>query len=604
MFQTFDNPANPAHGAGRVACLRAELARQGLDGFLVPRADEHQGEYVPPSAERLAWLTGFTGSAGLAVVLRQRAAVFVDGRYVLQVRAQCDPAVFEYASLIDPPPSAWLATAVAAGERIGYDPWLHTAADIRRFTKALEPAGASLVPVETNPVDAVWTDRPAPPLGAVALQPLALAGEDTDAKLARLAEALRTAKADAVVLTQPDSIAWTFNIRGSDVPHTPLPLSFAILAAEGRPTLFIDARKLSNAVRDALSGHADIAEPGRLLATVDALAGAGKALLIDPETAAIALADRVVAAGGRVVEGKDPVMLPKACKNAAELDGTRAAHRRDGAAMARFLAWFDREAPKGELDEIAVATRLEAFRIETGELRDLSFDTISGAGPNGAIIHYRVSTATNRKVDADNLFLIDSGGQYQDGTTDITRTLAVGAPAPAMARHYTLVLKGLVAISRLRFPKATTGAQIDAFARAALWAEGLDYDHGTGHGVGSFLSVHEGPQRISRLSHVPLETGMILSNEPGYYRPGEYGIRIENLIVVAPPELPAGGERPMHAFETLTLAPFDRRLIVAALLTRAEVDWINAYHARVVAEIMPLVDTETAAWLAAACAPL
>lgn len=604
MFQSFDTSANPAFGSARVALLRAELQARELAGFLIPRADEHQGEYVPPHAERLAWLTGFTGSAGLAIVLRHRAVVLVDGRYVLQVRDQCDPAVFEYASLIEPPPSAWLAAAVGAGDRIGYDPWLHTANEISRFAKAIEPAGAVLVPVEANLVDAVWADRPPAPLAAVELQPLELAGEPVDAKLARLAAALRAAKADAAVLTQPDSIAWAFNIRGADVPHTPLPLSFAILAADARPTLFIDGRKLSNAVRAELAAHADIAEPGRLLASVDALAGAGKAVLIDPDTAAIALAERVRASGGTVVEGKDPVMLPKARKNAAELAGTRAAHRRDGAAMANFLAWFDREAPKGELDEIAVATALERCRAATGELRDLSFDTISGAGPNGAIIHYRVSTASNRKVDRDNLFLIDSGGQYQDGTTDITRTLAVGTPTAAMARHYTLVLKGMIAISRLKFPKGTHGAHIDAFARAAMWAEGLDYDHGTGHGVGSFLSVHEGPQRISKLSTVPFEPGMILSNEPGYYRPGEYGIRIENLIVVTEAETPPGGERPMHGFETLTLAPLDRRLIVAALLTRAEVDWIDAYHARVQREIGPLVAAETADWLAAACAPL
>ncbi|MEJ1161575.1 aminopeptidase P family protein [Prosthecomicrobium sp. N25] len=597
MFQTFDDSADPSLGLVRLAALRAELARRGLDGFIVPRADEHQGEYVPPSAERLKWLTGFSGSAGAAVVLRDRAAVFVDGRYTLQVRQQVDMAAYEPVDLVATPPSVWLETALPAGARFGYDPWLHTVAGVRALERAAERAGATLVAVDGNPVDAIWPDRPAAPLGRVRLQPLDFAGEAPADKLARLGRILAERRADAVVLTQPDSIAWTFNIRGADVPHTPLPLSFAILRRDGRPSLFIDGRKLGNEERAHLEDLADVEEPAALAPALEAL-GAGKAaVLIDPAWVASAVATRIREAGGQLVEGEDPVILPKARKNAAEIAGTRSAHLRDAAAFARFLAWFDREAPKGGLDEIAVVEALEAFRRETGELVDISFDTISGSGPNGAVVHYRVTRKTNRPVEPGTLFLIDSGAQYRDGTTDITRTIAVGTPTETMRACFTRVLKGHIAIATARFPKGTAGGHLDAFARAALWQAGLDYDHGTGHGVGSFLSVHEGPQRIAKTGMVPLEPGMILSNEPGYYRTGAFGIRIENLILVTEPAEIPGGDRPMMAFETLTLAPIDRRLIAPELLTRAELQWLDAYHARVLAEVGPLVDAETRAFL-------
>jgi Xaa-Pro aminopeptidase len=605
MFQSFETSGDPSQGPARLALLRAELARRGLDGFLVPLADEHQGEYIPASARRLEWLTGFAGSAGVCVVLADRAAIFVDGRYTLQVRTQVDTGAFEPHHLVEDPPHTWLKGAVRPGQRIAYDPWLHTAAEVERFAKALGEAGASFVPADGNPLDAVWADRPAPPIGAVSLYPEALAGESSAAKLARLAKAVAEAGAAAAVVTQPDSIAWALNIRGADVSHTPLPLSFAILRAEGRPTLFIDGRKLSNSVRDALSAVADVEGPGALEPALQALGRSGAKVLVDRATAAARVASLVAEAGGTVVDGRDPVVMPKALKNAAELAGTREAHRRDGAAMARFLAWFDREAPAGGLDEISAAAALEGFRAETGALRDISFDTISGAGPNGAIVHYRVTTETNRPIRPGELYLIDSGAQYEDGTTDITRTLAVGEPTPEMRDRFTRVLKGHIRIATAVFPKGTNGAHIDILARQALWDAGLDFDHGTGHGVGVFLSVHEGPQRISKLANVAFEPGMILSNEPGFYRTGAYGIRIENLVVVTPPAEIPGGERPMMSFETITLAPIDRRLVETSLLLPAERAWLDAYHARVWAEIGPrLIDPADRAWLEAATRPL
>ncbi len=604
MFQTYDTVSDPSQGAARCAALRAELARQGLTGFLVPRADAHQGEYVPPSESRLQWLTGFAGSAGIAVVLDDKAAIFVDGRYTIQVREQVDTTVFAPMHLIDTPPQDWLARELKPGDRLGYDPMLHTVTGVRRLKTACERAGATLVAVDENPVDIVWTDRPEPPLGQVFAHDLAYAGEPSEDKIARISAKVADAGAEAAVLTQPDSIAWLYNIRGSDVAHTPLPLSFAVVRAKGRPTLFIDGRKLSNAMRDDLSERTEISEPGELLPALGRIGAAGGKVLLDPNLAGDALARAIADAGGTVVEGTDPVLLAKAVKNAVELDGARAAHRRDGAAFARFLAWFDRTVEKEPLDEIKVAEALEGFRVETGALKDISFDSISAAGPNAAICHYRVSRDSNRPIPPDSLFLIDSGGQYLDGTTDITRTIAVGQPSEEMRRHFTLVLKGHIAIATARFPEGTSGAQLDALARRALWQAGLDFDHGTGHGVGSYLSVHEGPQRIARTGHTPLQPGMIVSNEPGYYRDGAYGIRIENLEVVRPAAPIPGGDRPMLGFEALTLAPIDRRLVVKDLLTPEERQWFDAYHARVRAEIGPLVDAETRAWLEAATAPL
>ncbi len=608
MFQSFESKADPAQGIARVARLREELAARGLDGFLVPRADEHQGEYVARRSERLSWLTGFTGSAGAALVLADRALLFVDGRYTLQAREQADPGTFAVESLVENPPAKWLGANAAAGARIGFDPWLHTVSEARALRAALDKRGATLVAVDGNPVDAIWDDQPEPPLAPVEIHPASLAGELAKDKLARMAAAMREAGAHYAVLTDPASLAWAFNIRGGDVPHTPLVLGFAMIGAAGRHTVYIDRRKLGIEQSAYLTQLADLREPADLARDVAQRAADGGRIALDPVLAAERLGMLVEEAGGTVVEAADPARLPRATKNEVELAGARAAHRRDGAAMAKFLAWLDRQEP-GSLDEIAAATRLEETRRRTGDetqmpLRDISFDTISGAGPNGAIIHYRVNRRTNRKLAAGELYLVDSGGQYRDGTTDITRTLAVGAPTGEMRRHATLVLKGMIGISLLRFPAGTRGMDIDAVARMALWKAGLDYAHGTGHGVGSFLSVHEGPQRIARTGTEKLLAGMILSNEPGYYKEDAYGIRLENLIVVTPATPVEGGDMAMHGFETLTLAPFDRRLVDAGLLTAEEHSWLDAYHTRVLAEIGPMVDGETLGWLERACAPL
>ena len=604
MFQIFDE-SSQAHGSpDRLEQLRKSLAAQGLDGWIVPRADEFQGEYVAPGAERLRWLTGFSGSAGLAIVLKDRAAVFADGRYTIQLSEQVDPALFEACHFIDHPPARWLEETLKGGEVIGYDPWLLTAEQASRFDAACGKAGAVLKPVDENPIDAVWADRPPPPMGKVEVYPKELAGRSAVEKLAEISAALAKAGADAAVLTLSDSIAWLFNIRGSDVPHTPVVQSYAIVPREGRPELYVHSGKLTNESAAHIAEVADVRPPEAFSAALAGLGASGASVLVDPATAPEKVRATLAESGGRVVEGADPSILPKARKNEAELDGTRAAHARDGAAVTRFLCWLDEEAPKGRLDEIAVVRRLEAFRADSGELRDIAFDTIAGAGPHAAIPHYRVTPASNLPVGRDAILLVDSGGQYQDGTTDITRTVVVGSPTAEMRQRFTAVLKGMIAISRLRFPKGTTGAHIDAFARLAMWQAGLDYDHGTGHGVGVYLSVHEGPARLAKSGHVALETGMILSNEPGYYREGDYGIRIENLLVVTEPRDIAGGERPMHGFETLTLAPIDRRLIDKALLTPEETGWLDAYHARVRAEIGPLVEPKVRRWLEKATAPL
>ena len=607
MFQTFDSESDPSVGRERVARLREWLESQNLDGFLVPRSDHHQGEYVAPRSERLRWLTGFAGSAGVALILREQAHIFVDGRYQLQVRSEVDLSIFTIESLVETPPPAWIGKNLGKGARIGFDPWLHTIADAKALRAAAEKIGATLVPVDGNPIDQIWTDRPAPPLARIAIQPIEYAGELAKDKLARLAAALAKEGAAHAVLTDTASVAWAFNIRGNDVPHTPVALAFAVLSAEGPHLLFIDKRKLGIETEAYLTQLADLFPPSALDAEVARLAAGGARIALDPALAAEHLRALVEASGGTAVELADPARLPRATKNQTEIAGARAAHRRDGAAIARMLAWLDRQMP-GSIDEITTVTQLEEFRRLTGEetqmpLRDVSFDTISGAGPNGAIIHYRVSRDSNRKLQAGELFLLDSGAQYQDGTTDITRTVAVGQPTDEMRQRYTIVLKGMIGLSMLRFPAGTRGADIDVVARLGLWKAGVDYAHGTGHGVGSYLSVHEGPQRIAKTGVERLLAGMILSNEPGYYREGAYGIRIENLILVTPAELVPGGDIPMHGFETLTLAPFDRRLIDTALLTREELVWLDAYNARVLAEIGPMVDGETLKWLEAATAP-
>jgi len=608
MFQSFDSLNDPSQGKARVERLRAVLGGRGLDGFLVPRSDEHQGEYVAPGSERLAWLTGFGGSAGMALILRDKALIFVDGRYTLQVRDQVDLSVFTPESLIDNPPHKWMGDNLGKGARIGFDPWLHTVSEVKQLREAAAKAGFELSPVDGNPVDEIWVDRPQPPLEPVEIQPIELAGELAKDKLARLAEAIGKDRATHTVLTDPSSVAWAFNIRGKDVPHTPLPLSFAVLAADGTHRLYIDKRKLSITPEAYLTQLAELRLPDALEGDLIALAQSGAAVALDAGLAAERLRMLVEDNGGKVVLATDPARLPRATKNAAEIAGTRAAHRRDAAAVVKFLAWLDQQ-PAGSVDEISAVTRLEGMRRLTGQetqmpLRDVSFDTISGAGPNGAIIHYRVTRASNRKLADGELFLLDSGAQYQDGTTDITRTVAIGEPGAEERERATIVLKGLIAISLLRFPAGTRGADIDAFARLAHWKAGLDYAHGTGHGVGSYLSVHEGPQRIARTGTEKLLAGMMLSNEPGYYKQGRYGIRLENLILVTPEEPIEGGDKPMHGFETLTFVPFDRRLIVAENLSAEERAWLDAYHTHVLKEIGPMLDGPTLAWLEAATAPI
>ncbi|TPL24032.1 aminopeptidase P family protein [Mesorhizobium sp. B2-4-10] len=608
MFQTFDSAGNPAVGRPRVALLRQWLAENGLDGFVVPRADEHQGEYVADRSARLKWLTGFSGSAGVAIILRDRAFIFVDGRYTLQVRGEVDLGIFSIESLVDNPPANWLKDNLGKGARLGFDPWLHTIGEVKALRASAEKTGAVLVPLETNPIDIIWKDQPEPPVAPIELHPIGFAGELAKDKLARLAAAIGKEGATHAVLTDPSSIAWAFNIRGGDVPHTPLALGFAVLAADGRHRLFMDSRKFSRQVAAYLTQLAEPHEPGEFEAAIVALAKSGAKIALDPVLAADRLRMLVEDNGGEVIAAPDPARIPRATKNQAEINGSRAAHRRDGAAVAKLLCWLDRQKP-GSLDEIAVVTRLEETRRQTGEetqmpLRDVSFDTISGAGPNGAIMHYRVSRATSRKLQAGELFLLDSGAQYQDGTTDITRTVPIGQPTEEMRERFTLVLKGMIGISTLRFPAGTRGSEIDAVARMALWKHGCDFAHGTGHGVGSYLAVHEGPQRIARTGTEKLLEGMMLSNEPGYYKEGSYGIRIENLILVTPAEQIDGGDIAMHGFETLTLAPIDVRLVRSDLLTRDELHWLDTYHARVLAEIGPMLDGETLAWLEKATAPL
>jgi Xaa-Pro aminopeptidase len=603
-LQTFEDLSERAATPARIAALRAELARRGLDGMVVAHADRHQNEYLPPSEQRLPWLTGFTGSAGRAIVLAERAVLFVDGRYTLQAREQIDASVFEVALISETTPQSWIEANLPSGAKLGCDPWLHTAADADKLRAACTTAGATLVAVESNPVDAIWTERPAPPLGPVVLHDLRYAGEDAGAKLQRLRGEIAKARADVLVVSNPTALAWTFNIRGSDVPHTPLPLAFAIVPRQGRPALYVDGRKLSNTVRSALEALADVREPEAFSPALARLGEAGETVRLDQASAAEALERIVTQAGGKITRGADPITQMKAVKNETEIAGAKRAHRRDGAAVVRFLAWLDREAPSGKLAETDCVAALESFRHDTGELKDISFPTIAGSGPNGAIVHYRVTQASDRRLAPGELFLIDSGAQYLDGTTDVTRTVAIGAPSAEMRERFTRVLKGHIAIDRAVFPDGVAGAQLDAFARRHLWEAGIDYEHGTGHGVGSYLGVHEGPASLHKANLTPLKRGMILSNEPGYYKAGAFGIRIENLLLVIESPQVAGAEKPLNAFEALTLVPIDRRLVAAELMTREEIAWLDAYHARVRAEIGPLLDAETLAWLQTATVPL
>jgi Xaa-Pro aminopeptidase len=593
--------------ADRLAALREQLKADQLDGFVVPLTDEHMSEYVGSYAQRLAWLTGFEGSAGSAVVLPEEAAIFVDGRYTLQVRSQVDADHWSYQSVPETSIADWLKDHAPDGARIGYDPWLHSRDWVTRATEALKARGATLVPVKRNPIDAVWADRPEASSERLIVHPDRLAGKSSAEKRHAIADWLVKQNADAAVLAALDSIAWTFNVRGKDVSRTPVALAYALVHADGTADLYVAGEKIDGEVRQHLGNGVRVHERADFEAALRELKD--QRVVVDPERSVAAIFDALDLAGATIVPARDPTVLPRAIKNPTEIAGQQAAQARDGAAIARFLHWVEEEAPKGELDELKASDRLEAVRRDAAELRDLSFDTISGSGPNGAIVHYRASEATNRPLEMNSIYLVDSGGQYEDGTTDITRTVVIGAPSAEMRDRFTRVLKGHIALATAVFPKGTRGSQLDSFARRPLWDAGLDYAHGTGHGVGSFLSVHEGPQRISPVGSSqaggdePLQAGMILSNEPGYYKTGEYGIRIENLVLVVDKPI-AGAEKEMLGFETLTFAPIDRRLIARDMLSPAELDWLNFYHAEVLAKIGPQLSGEDRAWLEAACAPI
>jgi len=600
------------HRETPLTALRGELVRRKLDGFIVPHGDEYQNEYLPPCAERLAWLTGFTGSAGLALVLGGDAAFFTDGRYTLQARKEINAADFSLCHVTDEPPTEWLAGHLKTGQKLGYDPWLHTPDDLARYDRVVSEAGAALVPCQTNPLDVAWAERPLAPTAPVFPYDVAYAGKLSADKRRELGAGLKKAGAGAAVITAPDSIAWLLNIRGEDVAHTPLPLSYAVLMADGTVELFLDPAKISPGLQGHLGAEITLHKPDDFGPALDRLAGAGSGesitVLADPARSAAWVFDRLKAAGAKIGKGEDPCQLPKALKNDTECNGIRAAHLRDGAALTRFLAWLSAQAPGGAVSELTAADKLEALRRESDLLRDLSFPTISGSGPNGAIVHYRVSPESDRMLSPGDLYLVDSGAQYLDGTTDVTRTVFIGgegcAPSAEQRDRFTRVLKGHIALASARFPIGTVGSALDALARKSLWQVGLDYDHGTGHGVGCYLGVHEGPQRISKIPNkVALKPGMVVSNEPGYYRPGAYGIRIENLVLVCAADM-AGGERQMLGFETLTRAPIDRALIDLTLMSADEIAWLDAYHADLRDDLTPLVDAATGAWLAAATAPL
>lgn len=601
--QSFDVKGGPEDGRAHLPLLRAALETAGLDGFLIPHEDEYNNEYLPDCAERLAWATGFTGSAGSAIVLKDEACVFTDGRYTVQVREQVDPKIFQIEDVSETPPHVWLSKHAKKGSVIGYDPKLHSPDTLDRFKRAAEKAGAELVPVDTNPIDRAWENRPAAPSATLSVQPMEFAGETHADKRKRVGEAIAEDGAEFAAITAPPSIAWLFNIRGGDVRRSPLALGAALIKSDGTATLFVNPEKVTDEVRAHLGNEVALRPENEFADGLHALKG--HTVSVDPGLASAWVFDQLSEGGAKIVRRRDPVLLPKAIKNGTELEGAKQAHIRDGAALTRFLHWLDTDAQSGEIDEIEAAVKLEQFRTASGQVKDLSFDTISGAGPNGALPHYRVSTASNRKLERGTLYLVDSGGQYPDGTTDVTRTVPIGDASAEMRERFTLVLKGHIALSLARFPKGTTGGQLDTLARLPLWQAGLDYDHGTGHGVGSFLGVHEGPQRIAKVnSDEPLKPGMIVSNEPGYYKTNAYGIRIENLIFVTGPDPIDGGERPMMGFENLTLAPIHRDLVDTSIMTDRELDWLNAYHADVRAKIAPLVEGEVKAWLEAATAPI
>ena len=597
--------SDTASDSDPLTLLRAQFADRDIDGFIVPRSDEYQNEYVPLSAERLAWVTGFTGSAGTAVILDHRAALFVDGRYTLQAAQTVASKPIEVVALADKSVDDWLADELENGTRLGFDPRMHTRAGARRLKSACARAGAALTPVTSNPLDAAWPDRPPPPLSPIVAQAEEFSGRAAADKRTTLADELTTKGIGAMVVTQPDSVAWLLNLRGGDVGFTPLPLSSAILKSDASVSLFVDPRKLTPDLDRHLGNGVTVAPPDALGAALKALGGDANKVQADPAAASAWVFDALTEGGATIVEAADPCQLAKAIKNPVELDGTRSAHVRDGASLTRFLHWLATNAGDGRLGEIAAADQLEQFRAGNTHFRGLSFPTISGAGSNGAIVHYRVDKGSEQMLRPGSLYLVDSGAQYLDGTTDVTRTVAIGTPTPEMRDRFTRVLKGHIAIATARFPTGTSGGQLDTLARHALWQAGLDYDHGTGHGVGSYLGVHEGPHRISKGPlGTPLQPGMIVSNEPGYYKAGEYGIRIENLVEVVALARPAGGERDLLGFATLTLAPIDRAAIDISLLTAPEVAWLDAYHATVQEKLSPHLDADVTAWLATAAAPL
>ncbi len=603
MIQNFDVQGGPDYGQRNLPKLRKALTDASLDGFLIPHEDEYQNEYLPDCNERLMWATGFTGSAGAAIVLMNKAAMFVDGRYTLQVRAQVSGDLFEYESIENKGMTRWLTANTKAGQIIGYDPRLHSPNDLAAFEKAASLSGATLKALEQNPIDEAWDDRPATPEAPLTIQPLKLAGESHGEKRARIGQKITDMGGDIALITSPASIAWLLNIRGGDVMCTPLPLSTMTINKSGQVDLFIKASKVTPDIQTHLGNDVAIKTESDLLPHLNQLSK--KTVIADPSTTSAWYFQTLKDAGAKIIRSQDPIALPKASKNAAEIAGTTQAHKRDAVPLIKFLHWLDTDAQSGEFDEIEAAIKLEELRHETGVLKDLSFETISGAGSNGAHCHYRVNTATTKRLEKSSLYLVDSGGQYQDGTTDVTRTVPIGEPTQEMRERFTLVLKGHITLALVRFPTGTTGSNLDVLARHALWQHGLDYDHGTGHGVGVYLGVHEGPQRISKTpSTVALEPGMIVSNEPGYYKEEGYGIRIENLQYVTPPQDIKGGERPMMGFETLTLAPINRDLIVAAMLTETERQYVNNYHQRVWAEIGPSVAGDIKAWLKAACAEI
>lgn len=612
MFQTFDAPAPTASTRARLIVVRGLMDRIGIDALLVPRTDAHQGEYIPASAERLRWLTGFSGSAGLSIVTRSRALLVVDGRYVTQASNQVDTRLFEVvmaSEAFESEAARWLGRYSRSGDTMGFDPWLHTIDQIDVMTRGLEKTGVKFKRTIRNVIDQAWgKERPPKPAGMIDCHDQRFAGAPSDEKIAAVQAELRTSGDSALLVSQSDNVSWLFNIRGSDVPHTPVVLAFAIVPAKGKPELFAPPDRLTEGARAQLERVAILVPPAeiatRLRHRVSAAAQSGTTLRIDTKTASYWFQKKCNSHAKSINRGTDPITALKAVKNETEIAGTRAAHRRDAVAMCRFLAWFDRMSAEEQLDEIVVVKRLEEFRAETGHLRDISFDSIVGSGPNGAIVHYRVTEATNRALKKDELLLVDSGGQYLDGTTDVTRTVVFGRPTLEMKRHFTLVLKGHIAIATARFPRGTRGLDLDPLARIALWQHGLDYDHGTGHGVGSFLSVHEGPQSISRRGLARLEPGMICSNEPGYYKPGHYGIRIESLCLVEAPRSIEGGERDMMSFETLTLVPIDTSLVEVAALSGAERKWLNDYHDRVHKMVGPELGPEDAHWLQRATRPI